>query len=214
MFQSVNAGWAGVYRGMGRSMMQQQSIRARITHAPGNSTLRVLRQQVEYWSPGVLPTRRFGMYSLARVAVASLLLAAASPSAAVAQSDVQEIQPLLDEMQLAANTHNTDRFLASYLRGPDLVFVFNGGIIHGWDALREQQLKWWKNGTSDMVYGPRGAPVFTPLGPGFVVVTSPLVSRRTMPDGTVSSGEFAVTMVWQKRPEGWRIVAAHESTRR
>ncbi len=154
------------------------------------------------------------MHSLARVAVAALLLAAASPGAAVAQSDVQEIQPLLDEQMAAANAHDTDRFLASYLRGPELVFVFNGAVIQGWDALREQQLKWWKNGTSDVVYRTRGAPVFPVLGPDHAVVLSRLASERTMPDGTLSTGEFVVTMIWQKRAEGWRIIQAHESTMR
>jgi hypothetical protein len=35
---------------------------------------------------------------------------------------------------------------------------------------------------------------------------------RTLPNGESSTGEFAVTMVWQKLHEGWRIVQAHESS--
>lgn len=147
-------------------------------------------------------------------ALASCMLLAALARPGIAQSPEQQIQPLLDEQMAAANAHDTDRFLASYLRGPELVFVFNGTIIQGWDALREQQLKWWKNGTSDVVYRQRGTPVFTVLGPDDAVVISRLASERTMPDGTVSAGEFVVTMIWQKRAEGWRIIHAHESTMR
>lgn len=154
------------------------------------------------------------MIRLARGTLMACVLMALVSGTGAAQTPDEQIQPLLDSMQLAANAHDTDRFLSSYLRGPDLVFVFNGAIIRGWDALREQQLIWWKNGASDVVYSAHGAPVFTDLSPDVVVVTSPLASHRTMADGTVNSGEFVVTMIWQKRTEGWRVVAAHESTRR
>jgi len=119
---------------------------------------------------------------------------------------------MLDELMLAANAHDTDRFLAAYLHQPALVFVFNGVVTKGWDALEALQLKWWNNGKSDVVYTQRGSSEFTVLGPDAVVVTNPLGSRRTLPNGQASTGEFTVTMVWQKRPEGWRIVQAHEST--
>lgn len=124
----------------------------------------------------------------------------------------QEIEPLLNEQMLAANAHDTDRFLALYLHKPSLVFVFNGTLILGWDDLRAQQLKWWNGGKSDVVYSEGGQSQFTVLSPEIVVVTTPLESRRTLPDGASATGKFAVTMVWQKRPEGWRIVQAHEST--
>lgn len=160
-------------------------------------------------SSGIIPMRR-----RMGTALAICMLLTALPRPGIAQSPEQQIRPLLDEQMAAANAHDTDRFLASYLRGPELVFVFNGAVIQGWDALREQQLKWWKNGTSDVVYRQRGTPVFTVLGPDHAVVISRLASERTMPDGTMSTGEFVVTMIWQKRAEGWRIIHAHESTMR
>ena len=124
----------------------------------------------------------------------------------------QQIEPLLDELMLAANAHDTDRFLAHYLRQPDLVFVYNGDVTLGWDNLRALQLKWWNGGQSDVVYSQRGAPEFTVLSQKVVVVTDQLASSRTLPDGQLQTGEFVVTMVWEKRPEGWRIVQAHESS--
>ena len=63
-----------------------------------------------------------------------------------------QLLPLLNEQMLAANAHDTDRFLATYVHSPDLVFIANGQIIRGWDSLHEQQLKWWKDGKSDVVY--------------------------------------------------------------
>jgi len=50
------------------------------------------------------------------------------------------------------------------------------------------------------------------LSPEIVIATMILDSRRTMPDGEVRDGEFAITSVWQKNPEGWRVSYAHEST--
>ncbi|HET8762978.1 MAG TPA: nuclear transport factor 2 family protein [Gemmatimonadales bacterium] len=145
------------------------------------------------------------------LALALVGLVAVCP-VAEAQTPQQQIQPLLDEQKAAAADHDTDRFMAAYLRSPDLVFVFNGTVIRGWDALREQQRIWWRNGASDVTYSARSAPIFTTLDSTLVIVTSALASRRTGADGAETTSAFAVTAVWQKRAEGWRIVSAHEST--
>ncbi len=63
-----------------------------------------------------------------------------------------QLLPLLAEQMLAARGHDVDRFLATYVHSQDLIFVENGKIIRGWDSLRGQQLKWWRNGKSDVVY--------------------------------------------------------------
>jgi uncharacterized protein (TIGR02246 family) len=136
----------------------------------------------------------------------------ASDSAAVASDVQRQIEPLLTEMMSAANAHDTDRFLATYLRGATLVFAFNGTVTTGWDNVRALQLKWWNNGKSDVVYSYVGQPAFTVIGPSVAAVTTRMSSRRILPSGEASTGEFAVTMVWQKRAEGWRIVQVHEST--
>lgn len=129
-----------------------------------------------------------------------------------ATSPRRQIQPLLDAMEVAARTHDTDRFLAPYLHDSTLVLVFNGVATKGFDQVRALQLKWWNNGKSDVVYRKRGPTGFEVLTPGIVVATDTMSSSRTDSAGVVHGGDFAVTMVWQKRPEGWRIVYAHEST--
>ena len=133
-----------------------------------------------------------------------------SPS--VQREVAQQIQPLLDEMTVAANAHDTDRFLATYLHNPDLVFVFNGDVIKGIDSVRTLQLQWWNNGKSDVVYVERAPAEITALTPDIAIVVQEMQSRRMLPRGKVSSGNFAVMDVWQKRPEGWRIIQVHEST--
>lgn len=121
------------------------------------------------------------------------------------------IEALMTKMLAAANAHDTDAFMASYLRSPDFVFVANGEVIRGWEALHAQQLKWWRHGKSDARYTQDGEPVFMAPGPGVEVVTWPLAAHRTLPDGKPSENAFVVSYVWQKLPQGWRIVYGHES---
>ncbi len=134
---------------------------------------------------------------------------------ALAQSSAErEIRPLVQEQGLAANAHDTDRYLATFLHSPTLVFVINGRVIRGFDSLREQQLKWWKEGKSDVVYTELAPPEFVSLGKDSVLVTEQLASRRTGPDGKPMEGKFAVTSLWQHLREGWRVTYAHESWER
>lgn len=121
------------------------------------------------------------------------------------------IQALMRSMGKAAKAHDVDGFLEPFLHAPSLVFVINGEVIHGWDALRAAQLEWWKNGKSDVVYTPIGETQFTDVAPGVVLTTARLSSVRTGPDGKRATGRFAVTDVWRRGAEGWQIIYAHES---
>jgi ketosteroid isomerase-like protein len=148
------------------------------------------------------------------LAALPLMLVAPHAHAQSMSSPQRSIQRILDQQMAAANAHDTDRFLADYLHDSTLVLVFNGAITTGFDSVRALQLKWWNNGKSDVIYTRRGAPIFTVLTPEVVVVTQPLASSRTGPDGKTITGAFTATSIWQKRPRGWRVVAAHESTMR
>jgi ketosteroid isomerase-like protein len=146
---------------------------------------------------------------------ALLLFSVFLPGLARAQSPAQpEILPLLHEQMVAANAHDTDRFLATYLHSPELVFVVNGRVIRGFDSLREQQLQWWNHGKSDVVYTEQVPPQIQHLGNDAMVVTQQLSSRRTGPDGKPMEGTIAVSAIWRRLPDGWRVVYAHESIAR
>ena len=123
-----------------------------------------------------------------------------------------EIAPLHAEMQAAANAHDTDRHLSFYVREPSLIFILNDQLIAGWDALREKQRQWWNDGKTDVVYTAVGEPEYRMPAPGLVMLTFFLTSRRTLPDGAIRNTGFGISSLWQKRPEGWRIIHAHEST--
>lgn len=154
--------------------------------------------------------RVFGLAVFSIIFVAPLCQA--QSSAATTATVKREIMPLLAEQLAAANAHDTDRFLATYLRSPALVFAFNGTILNGYDAVRAQQLIWWKNGKSDVAYSYVGEPEFTVLGPTAAVMTEKLQSQHTLPSGATSTGEAANTIVWQKLSNGWKVVQVHEST--
>jgi ketosteroid isomerase-like protein len=151
---------------------------------------------------------------LGAIACMGLLL----PGLMHAQSDSvaarHQIEPLLHELLLAANAHDTDRYMSVYLRDPTFVMAYSGNIATGWDSVRTLQLKWWNNGKSDVVYSVHDAPAFTALGPDVMLVATRWGSSRTRPDGQTATSILAITMVWHKLPEGWRVVQVHESATR
>ena len=143
--------------------------------------------------------------------IGGFLIAACAHAADREPAARQQIRTLWNKMQDAANAHDTDRFMAPFARGPDLVFAVNGKIIHGWNALHAQQLRWWHNGKSDAHYTQDGGLELMALGPGCEVSTASFTSHRTGPGGKTSTGRFVVTYVWKKMPGGWHVVYGHES---
>jgi ketosteroid isomerase-like protein len=135
--------------------------------------------------------------------------AAADPVLETARS---EVAPLLAEMAAAANAHDVERHVGFYAHDPSVILIFNGEAIAGWEAIRDKQREWWQNGKTDVVYTMQGKPDFRAPGPGVVVSTIFMKSRRTMPGGGTKEGDFTVTAIWQKRAEGWRVIYSHEST--
>jgi ketosteroid isomerase-like protein len=123
----------------------------------------------------------------------------------------QQVAPLLAEMEASANAHDTDRHLAAYCKDSALIFVINGEVIRGWDALRERQRQWWKGGKAEGVYAYRGKPVFERLGKDLGLTTHVIAARASLPGGEAHERQLAFTALWRRRPEGWRIAYAHES---
>jgi ketosteroid isomerase-like protein len=115
-------------------------------------------------------------------------------------------------MGAAANAHDVDRHLGFYAHNDSVIFIFNGEPTIGWEAIRNKQREVWRNGASDVVYTMQGKPTFLVPASGLVVTTIFLKSCRTTPEGQITDGEFAVSSLWQRRPEGWRVIYSHEST--
>lgn len=122
-----------------------------------------------------------------------------------------QVERLMDEMLVAANAHDTDRFMAVYANTPSLVVTFDDMTMRGWKKVRDQQLEWWNGGNSDAVYRMRSAPQITPISADVVATLQSMDVTSTGPDGKKGSVQVVSTSVWHKLPEGWRIVVAHES---
>jgi ketosteroid isomerase-like protein len=122
-----------------------------------------------------------------------------------------EIAPLDKAMRDAANAHDSVKHVSYYANDPMLLFVINTRAIVGFDALLAQQKVWWLDGKSDAVYSPVGEPDYRLVAPGLVMETYFLTSHRTT-DGKPRDTKFGVSALWQHRPEGWKIIYAHEST--
>lgn len=125
-----------------------------------------------------------------------------------------EVLPLLADMSAAANAHDVGRHVGFYAHDASVTLIYNGIALVGWETIRDKQREWWKNGKSDVAYRMRDKPDCRAPAPDVVITTLFMQSRRTMPSGDVTEGEFAVSSVWQKRQEGWRVIYSHESTTR
>ncbi|MBP0599133.1 nuclear transport factor 2 family protein [Herbaspirillum sp. LeCh32-8] len=148
-------------------------------------------------------------FLIVSVAMMAGLTVTAPASAATPE---EEIRAMSNEMLAAANEHNVDKHLKYYVKEPDLIFVYNTKKVRGWDALHVQQTAWWGNGKTDAVYTREDQPVFQVLSPDLMLETASIGSVRTQADGKQLRSMTIYSAVWQKRPEGWRIVYCHESS--
>lgn len=144
-------------------------------------------------------------------AMACLVVLVCPVPVAAASVSHARIRSLIAAMDAAANAHDADAFMQPFLHGPQLVFVINGHVIRGWNALHAQQLQWWHHGKSDVRYAHAAPTRFMDLAPGVVVTTEALDSRRTGDDGKPQTGTFVVTNLWKRKAGRWWIVYAHES---
>ena len=122
-----------------------------------------------------------------------------------------QLNPLLEEMLVAANAHDADRFMAFYAPGESLIVTFDDMTMRGWKAVRDQQFEWWDGGKSDAVYSLRSAPEITLISPDVAATLQSMEVSSTGPNGAKSTVLVVATSIWKKLPEGWRIVLAHES---
>ena len=123
-----------------------------------------------------------------------------------------EVAAALKGMGDAANAHDAERHVGYYAHTPGVTLIVDGEPIVGWNAILSKQKEWWQNGKTDVVYQPAKAPEVLELAPGLMVTTLLMTAHRTLADGSSMEGRFAVSAIWRKLPEGWKVVYSHEST--
>jgi beta-aspartyl-peptidase (threonine type) len=121
------------------------------------------------------------------------------------QGDRRAIRAVLDAQQQAWNRDDIDAFLTGYWHSPDLTFSGSNGIFRGWDAVLARYKKNYPDrramGTLDF-----SDLEFRFLGPDAALVLGHWHLKREKDE---LGGVFS--LVWQRFPDGWRIVHDHTS---
>ena len=112
---------------------------------------------------------------------------------------------MLSAQQYAWNRGDVDAFLVGYWRSPELTFSGSSGVSRGWDGVLARYKKSYPN------HAAMGQLEFSDLefrflGPDAALVLGQWHLKRESGD---IGGVF--TLVWQKFPDGWKIIHDHTS---
>jgi uncharacterized protein (TIGR02246 family) len=120
-------------------------------------------------------------------------------------SDRQAISGVLSAQQTAWNRGDVDAFVAGYWHSPELTFSGSSGVARGWDGVLARYKKNYPDRAA------RGELDFSELefrflGPEAALVLGRWHLKREKDD---LGGVF--TLVWQRFPDGWKIIHDHTS---
>ncbi len=121
------------------------------------------------------------------------------------KADREAIGAVLSAQQNAWNRGDVEAFLAGYWRSPELTFSGSSGVARGWDAVLA---RYKKNYPDKAAMGQLDFSEleFRFMGPDAALVLGRWHLKREKDD---VGGVF--TLVWQRFPEGWKIVHDHTS---
>src|SRR5216683_3023005 len=121
------------------------------------------------------------------------------------QSERGMITKILDAQQKAWNQGDVDAFLQGYWHSPELTFSGSSGVARGWDAVLA---RYKKNYPDRAAMGQLSFSdlEFRFLGPDAALVLGKWHLQREKDE---LGGVF--TLVWQRFPEGWKIIHDHTS---
>jgi ketosteroid isomerase-like protein len=125
--------------------------------------------------------------------------------AADSERDRAAVTAVLTAQQTAWNHADVDKFLEGYWRSPELTFSGTGGIARGWDAVLTRYRKNYPDQES-MGHLEFSELEFRFLGKDAALVLGHWHLARAKGD---IGGVFS--LVWQRFPEGWRIIHDHTS---
>jgi uncharacterized protein (TIGR02246 family) len=120
-------------------------------------------------------------------------------------ADRDAIQAILNEQQQAWNRGDIDAFLQGYWHSPEVTFSGSSGTVRGYDGILARYKKTYAE-RETMGRLEFSALEFHFLGPEAALVLGHWHLTRAKGD---IGGVFS--LVWQKLPEGWRIIHDHTS---
>jgi ketosteroid isomerase-like protein len=123
----------------------------------------------------------------------------------VVADDQGAIRKILDAQQSAWNEGNVDAFLEGYWHSPDLTFSGSGGIARGWDGVLARYKKNYPDRAA------MGRLDFSDLEFRFLGKDAALVLGHWHLSRAQGDIGGVFSLVWQRFPEGWRIIHDHTS---
>lgn len=121
------------------------------------------------------------------------------------ERDRAAITKILDEQQSAWNSGDVISFMKGYWNSPELTFAGSGGIARGWESVLARYRREYPDQEAMGQVNFSNVEVRF-LGPGAALVLGQWHLRRSSGD---VGGVFS--LVFQRLPEGWRIVHDHTS---
>lgn len=116
-----------------------------------------------------------------------------------------EVLEVLVKQKAAWNQGNIDGYMEFYWRSEELTFQSGNNRIIGWDALRARYNKNYSSQNMGVLYFKDI--LINVLSEDLVLVLGQWEVRQT---NEIAGGLF--TLVFQRKPEGWRIIHDHTSS--
>lgn len=121
------------------------------------------------------------------------------------EADRAAILAVLNAQQAAWNRGDVDAFLVGYWQSPELTFSGSNGVSRGWDGVMARYKKNYPDRAA-MGHLDFSGLEFHFLGPNAALVLGQWHLKREKGD---VGGVFS--LVWQRFPEGWKIIHDHTS---
>lgn len=119
--------------------------------------------------------------------------------------DREAITAVLNSQQAAWNRGDVDAFLEGYWRSPELTFSGSSGVARGWDGVLARYKKNYPDRAA------MGQLDFSELEFRFLGPDAALVLGRWHLQREKDEPGGVFTLVWQRFPDGWKIVHDHTS---
>jgi ketosteroid isomerase-like protein len=120
-------------------------------------------------------------------------------------ADRDAIRIVLNEQQAAWNRGDVDAFLMGYWRSPELTFSGSSGVSRGWDGVLTRYKKNYPDRAA------MGELDFSELEFRFLGKDAALVLGKWHLKRQPGDIGGVFTLVWQRFPEGWKIIHDHTS---
>jgi L-asparaginase / beta-aspartyl-peptidase len=120
-------------------------------------------------------------------------------------ADRAAITSVLKAQQTAWNRGDVDAFLKGYWESPELTFSGSNGVSRGWDGVLSRYKKNYPDRAA------MGELNFSDLEFRFLGSDAALVLGKWHLKREIGDIGGVFTLVWQKFPEGWKIIHDHTS---